>query len=302
VSEHNHTLTDTSARAFSSPLVDRLEPSIGEVSTGMGVLVTELIRRSLRTGVEAIGDGLYGMASEQVGLAVSERMPQIERSALDAADRAARERASEVAGAKVDELRQRTEAEAEELARQIRDAEDRSRQAAAEVEKRALEATGEAEKRALEATDEAARDLAGQIERAEQRVTESTGSLLTRELEQLQERSRGTAAALRKGLRIIDQKATRLSEELAKTAGELQQRLLGFLKRLEEEEDGRRRDEAGLRDEQVRALQEAEERWQGHLRELRQENRRLAARLAELEKPRGLWALLRRIFSRGKKA
>jgi hypothetical protein len=199
-------------------------------------------------------------------------MPLVERSAVDAADRAARERASEVAGAKVDELRRQTEAGAGELARQIREAEERSRCATAGVEKRALEATGEA-----------ARDLAGQIERAEQRVSESTSSLLGRELEQLQERARGTAATLREGLRALDQKATRLSEELAA-------------------------ERAARKDEQARAagacqqrLEEAEARWQAHALELRKENQLLAARLAELEKPRGLWALLGRIFSRRKK-
>jgi hypothetical protein len=309
VNEHNHTVTETPPSEFSLPLADWLDPSIGEVSTSMGVLVTELIRRSLRTGVQSIGDGLRGMVIEKVDATVADRMPRIEQAARDVADRTARDRAADVADEKVQDLRRRTEEEAQTQARRIQETEERARQATQDLSGRIEETAN----RVLETTQETARDLSGRIEETEKRVTEATNTLIKGELDQVLEKARATALSLRNSLHSLDRKVTHLEKQLAlektarqaeqaKEADALGQRLTAVGERVEKEE-GERRQEAGLLREQLRrSHQEAQARWQGQVEELRQENQRLAARLAELEKPRGVRALFGKLFARGSKA
>jgi hypothetical protein len=62
-------------------LVERLDPALVEASSGMGTLLTELIRRTLRGGVQRIDDELQSQVEEKVDATVAERIPVIESTA-----------------------------------------------------------------------------------------------------------------------------------------------------------------------------------------------------------------------------
>src|SRR5262245_59471699 len=83
-----------------SQLVDQLGPSIGEGTSVMGAMVTEVIRRSLRGGVLQIGRELSNYVGEQVELQIVEQRPLIEKAAA--------EMATEVARGEVDAVRRTT--------------------------------------------------------------------------------------------------------------------------------------------------------------------------------------------------
>lgn len=69
---------ETSEFDESQPLVERLDSAIGEASTSIGMIMSELVRRSLRGGVGEIGASIHGFARDQVDEAVGEAMPRIE--------------------------------------------------------------------------------------------------------------------------------------------------------------------------------------------------------------------------------
>ncbi|MBW3600813.1 MAG: hypothetical protein KY475_26545, partial [Planctomycetes bacterium] len=56
-------------------LVERLDPALGEASSGIGVLLSELVRRTLRGGVAKIEEEMHEFVEEKLELAVEERMP-----------------------------------------------------------------------------------------------------------------------------------------------------------------------------------------------------------------------------------
>jgi hypothetical protein len=72
-------------------LVERLDPSIGELSSVMGAMMTELLRRTLRDSVRQIDDELEARAAQKLDATIANRLPAIEQSATEAATKAARE-------------------------------------------------------------------------------------------------------------------------------------------------------------------------------------------------------------------
>ncbi len=72
-------------------LVERLDPALAEATTGMGALLSELIRRTLRGGVQRIDEELQSQVEEKVDATVAERMPQVESAAGQAAEAKARQ-------------------------------------------------------------------------------------------------------------------------------------------------------------------------------------------------------------------
>src|SRR5438034_8013789 len=82
-------------------LVDRMDPAIGEASSVMGAVLTELLRRSLRGGVLKISDELQAFVCDKVEGTLAERTPVIEQQASEVAGNTARAVAAEVAGQEV---------------------------------------------------------------------------------------------------------------------------------------------------------------------------------------------------------
>src|SRR5579885_2083997 len=163
------------------PLVERIDPAIGEASTVIGAMLTELVRRSLRGGVMKIGEEIHGFVAEKVDAAVAERRPHLERAAAEVAEVRARSTAAAVAGEQVQALERRTWEATRDLAHQIE----------------------ETDKRAARHIDEAARSLTGQIEEtkrhAEEKVVAAARSL-TRSEEHTSERAGETAQEIQQRL------------------------------------------------------------------------------------------------------
>ena len=70
--------SETSEFNDSQPLVERMDTAIGEASTSIGMIMSELVHRSLRGGVGEIGSSIHSFARDQVDEAVGEAMPRIE--------------------------------------------------------------------------------------------------------------------------------------------------------------------------------------------------------------------------------
>jgi len=84
-SMHGELVSDQEKKNTDPPrpdeLGDRLDPIIGETSSGIGAMLSELIRRSLKSGVSDIGKSLAQFAEESVEDAVERQLPAIAESA-----------------------------------------------------------------------------------------------------------------------------------------------------------------------------------------------------------------------------
>jgi hypothetical protein len=102
-----------------SPLAERMDESIGEATTVLGAVLTELVRRTLKGGVTQIGHQLEGFVGEKVDEIISDRLPGVERAAAEAADGVARSTALDVARREVASLEQQTRETALDLTGRI---------------------------------------------------------------------------------------------------------------------------------------------------------------------------------------
>src|SRR5438552_2948323 len=84
------------------PLLERMDDAVGEATTVMGAVLTELLRRTLRGGVSQIGEGLTAYVSDQVDATIADRTPAIEPAAAEIADKTAGTAAAAIV---VDEVR-----------------------------------------------------------------------------------------------------------------------------------------------------------------------------------------------------
>jgi hypothetical protein len=257
------------------PLAERLDSAIGEATTGMGALLTELIRRTLKGGVQKVDEELQVYVVEKVGQTIAERVPAIEESARNIAETRARETASELVSEGLGGL-----------------------------ERKLVEATGAVGNNlvALERKSEAVtRELAEKITVVE----EVTQRKVDEKIEDLVAKSRQTAASLKEHLQSIH---SNLEENTAKLRGEnqehvrkqteineqLQLKAAEILNRLVHEESQRRTSEDQVKGELNRVVQEAHRQ----ILELRSANQRLQDRLAEIEKPKGISAFVGKLFGR----
>jgi chromosome segregation ATPase len=245
VSESSPVLADLENRKDALQLLERLDPAIGEATSMVGAMLTELLRRTLRGGVMRIGDEMHGYVSDKVDTVIAERTPGLEQLAADVAEHAARTAATEVATEEVRALEQRTQASDVELT-------DKITQAALAAEQR---------------TVESAAALTAQMRETEQRGQ----AALNEQVQTLIDRSRERSDRLKAKLTEHDNGIAALGKQLDSIGKDL-----------------------------VRKLQESHSELSELLHQLQQEQQALAARVAELEKPRGLRALWLRLFGRRK--
>jgi chromosome segregation ATPase len=293
---------------ISRPLAGNMDQAIGEATVVMGAVVTELMRRSLRGGVLKVGEQLEAYVGECVDQTIAERRPAIEQAAADAAEQTALTTAARVAGEKVFVLEQRTTEVTRTLAAQIEEADHRAQQTTREVaremssrldekaqrlagdieeaERRAraadekaqrlagaIEEKGqqltacieEGDRQAIQMTRETARELSGQIEEAEKRVSHATQAEMQQRHEEFLEKAR-------KGTKVLKASIDALAADFAELGKQL----------------------AGEREARV----EVAACLDRLALDLRQENERLSARVAELERPRGLRRLWTWLFGR----
>jgi chromosome segregation ATPase len=225
---------------LSMPMIERMDSAIGETSAVVGGMMTEFLRRSMRSSVLHVFEQLQTVVSDKVDATLAERTPAIEQLAAQVAEHTARTAATEVATEEVRALEQRTQESSRTLADRIQES---SQQLSTQI--------GAAEKKAATAHSE-----------------------ISQQVQDLLERSRKAAAYNKARLEEVEHRTQGLEISL--------------------------RDEIRKRNTALTALRA---NWQKHLEVLQQEQARLrqtseqlAARLTELEKPRGLSGLWKRMF------
>ena len=95
--EPSKTMMPTSSGSGRS-LVDRMSEPIEEASIGVSALLSSMIRKSLRTGLEKIDEGLESAVAEKIDIDLRTRGPELE----EVAKNAAREETSD----QIDQLRE----------------------------------------------------------------------------------------------------------------------------------------------------------------------------------------------------
>jgi chromosome segregation ATPase len=288
MSESTPVVAAPESREDALGLLDRLDPAIGEATSLVGAMLTELLRRTLRGGVVRIGDEMHGFVSGKVDTAIAERTPGLEQRAAEVAEHAARTAATEVAAEEVHALEQRTQAGDLELADKIagaaRAAEQQTRESAVALAARIKES----EQRGQAALQAGDLELAGKITEAaraaEQRATESAAALAA----QIKDSEQRGQAALHEQVQTLIDRSREGSERLKARFAEQDNLIAGLGKQLES---------VG---KDLRMLQKSHSGLSEALHRLQQEQQNLAARVAELEKPRGLRALWLWLFGRRK--
>jgi hypothetical protein len=242
-------------------LAERLDPAIGEATSVMGAVVTELMRRSLRGGVMRIGDELNGYVNEQVDQVIADRTPALEELASTVADKTARVAATEVAVEEVHALEARTTESDRQLSAEIVASRQAAEQSTAEAARSLtdhIQATGKNTLQAAHAKlAEETQGLVRKIEEAEQRVQTTVRAEFSSQVQELMQRARERGDRLKSRFSAVENALA----DVGKNHDALRTRLA----------------------ELVRA------------------NEVLTARIVELEKPRGLRALFAWLFGRGKK-
>ena len=255
-------------------LVDQLDPAIGEASSVMGAMATEMIRRSLRGGVLTIGRELNGYVSQQVEQEIVEQRPLIEKAAA--------ETATEVARGEIEAVRQAAHEQDQQLAARIDDA---SRQAHERAESVARELAGRLDETSRRAHEEIA-TVSKVIDDTARQSNEATATLartletevgaarkeLTSEIEAFKERARQATAKIKDRLDKLDSTSVQLAD----------------LQR-------------ALKVELIDALRREQRQLHAKIDELRSANESLAQRLELLERPRGLRRLFAWLFGKNKK-
>jgi hypothetical protein len=293
------------------PLVERMDPAIGEATSMMGTVLTELLRRSLRGGVLKLGEELHAFAAEKVEAAIADKAPALEQKVTEVAEQTARSAATEVAVGEVKQLEQRTTRSDQALAAQIEETAKSAQVSTTEAARDLASRIDEAEKQTKDIILDTARGLAHQIAEAEKRVFEAARSELTQQIEHLLQRSRKGVAVLETRIKTIEDTASDLGKRLqdeqdgrkaeqSAIRTEVQVGAASVLKRLDQEASERQSAAGVLRQDLVRSLDESEARQREEIAGLLRANQALVARVAELEKPRGLRALWARLFGRRK--
>jgi chromosome segregation ATPase len=266
----------------SLPLLERMDDAVGEATTVMGAVLTELMRRTLRGGISQIGGELSAFAAEQVDATIAERRPAIEQAAAEIADKTAQTTAKRIVVEEVQALESRAREADEQLASRIQET-------ARAAERLASEAAHDLSSR----LEQAARSLAGRLEQtaesltgrieethkhAQQATTTTAQELTTRihEAERsAEQRARDTARDLSDQIALAEKRAADASQ--AETARQVQELL-----------DRSRKSVLALKG-RLDSLESTAESLRTEAATLAEANKVLAARVAELEKPRGFF-------------
>jgi uncharacterized phage infection (PIP) family protein YhgE len=282
---------------ISGPLAESMDQSIGEVTTVMGAMITELMRRSLRGGVVKIGEELQSVVLDKVDTAVAQRVPEVERAASAAAEQTAQLTAAKVAAEEVYALDRKTGDAARQLASQIEEVgrkahgaveekaqaltgriDEVDRRAHGAVEEKAQALTGridEVDRRAVETTRQTAEQLSGRIVETEKRVTETTQAEIDQRLLKVMEKSREAAAVLKTRIKAVEDLSEGLGQQLRQGLDRLGQSL-------------------------SQGVESCQARLKDEVSALRKVNEALEARVKALEQPKGFFAFIARLFGRRK--
>lgn len=179
------------ARTDSSQLADRLDATIGETSSGIGAMLSELVRRSLRSGVSEIGDSLHDFAEEKVGIAVERQMPEIAEAANAVAESASQRVVSEAIG---------------------------------DIESKIEVAEGNAVDRSKHHVEEIVGTVRESLDQTRNMTIERSDAS-ERKIEELRDKARGTWRKLMKEFEEVNQTNEKLRKELGAVKQQFQQQL-----------------------------------------------------------------------------
>lgn len=298
---------ETSEFNDSQPLVERMDSAIGDASTSIGMIMSELVRRSLRGGVGEIGLSIHGYARDQVDDAVGEAMPRIE-SAVEKIAETTSTRITDVAVNRIGEelkiVESRTSEQAQVIAARIK----ADSEAAFETVHRVIgESRENTEKTAQELRDlqTRAKDSWKKVQLELTNVNDARGRLeqqlreteerLTQSSQQLTETNRGLNEARREQTETRQQlEGTAIQlEETRKTLMRSQQELGQTRQDLAEATQG-----LTVTQHSLRELKHITDKNSALLTSLCSS---LEKRLEELERPKGIRALFSK-FKGGKKS
>ncbi len=154
-------------------LVERLDPALGEASSGIGVLLSEFVRRTLRGGVAKIEEEIDGLVDEKVDLTVSNRMPAFE----EAATKTAESKARIVAGEAVDQVRKEVNESSEKLEQQIVDTREEAEKSIISTSEKLTSDISSTEQRARDLVNNQITDLAQKSQKTYLNVLEKLDAL-----------------------------------------------------------------------------------------------------------------------------
>ena len=222
-------------------LPEQLDDAIGEASTGIGVMLSELVRRSLKGGVANIDQTLQGFAEAQVHSAVERQMPQVAETASSVAESTSARLIQEQVTPTVDQL-----------TGQVREFEGKLETEIERLGQQFIETAAEADRRLTE-------------------TSEHLGSL------------KENARTKWKKLVAELESLTSANSDLRQLVSVLQNQL----------------SESATSHQQM--LQQIQSESASHVKLLQEQNQQLDARLAELEKPKGLKGMWQKIAGGKKK-
>jgi hypothetical protein len=224
-----------------------------------------------------------------VDQSIAERRPVIEQTASAVAEQTAYPTAAKLVGEEVYALEQRTTEAGRALAGQIEEAERRTHEAdqetarrlSAEIEEKGRQLAtriDEGDQRAIQMTHEKAQELTGQIEATAKRVSEAAHAEIGLRLTEIMDKAKEGTVRIKASIQAVADLTTELG------------------KRLDAERQAREREHVAVR--------ELERSLTDELHALRRTNDELSARVAELERPRGVRRLclwLAGLFRRAKR-
>jgi hypothetical protein len=228
------TQTEPETGKLAVPLLERMDPAIGETTSVLGAIMTEFLRRTLRGGVLQIGKELHTFVDEKVDAAIVDRAPALERTAAEVAEHAARSAATEVAHEEVRALESRNRDVQETLATQIQEASRHAQTTTHEAARNLANRIEEAKKQAQDAVLETANGLVIQIKEAAKRVGETAHAEVTQKVEDLHERSRQSYAQVHERLDALDKTGQALAKQLREQLKAEIQRLANQLRLVNE--------------------------------------------------------------------
>lgn len=268
---------------ISVSLAENMDQSIGEATTLMGAVISELVRRSLRNGVLKIGEELQTFVTGEVETTLTNRMPEMERAAIEAAEQTAQLAAAKVAAEEVHALDVKTGEVTRQLATQI---DQVGREARNVVEEKAQLLAGqiqEVDRRAGETVRQTAEELSGKIEETEKRVCATTQADIEQRLARMLEKSREATTLVKARLKAVEELSERLSQEMSQEQTSRKSEMQAGFTRLQQGLDQ-------LRETLSQGLQQCQTRLREEVAELRKANTELAARVTALEQPKGFFA------------
>lgn len=317
-------------------LAESMDQPIGEATTVMGAMITELMRRSLRGGILKIGEELSTFVTDQVDHTLTERVPEVERAAAAVAEETAQRAATRVATEEVQALEARTGETTKRLADQIVVVQKETERKTEEAERKTRETVESTRSELNGRLEERAKGLVTQILQVEQKtqvVVEEQTQTLTRQIAEVDRRAGETTR----------QTAEQLSGQIAETErrvcettqAEISQRLHDVLEKAREgstilkarlksledlteglgqqvrEEQTARRGEIQTHFSKLNAeidklgqklshgIELCQARLKDEVRDLRRAHDELGARVAALEQPKGFFS---RLFGKKKDA